>query len=283
MSLVSAQWMSAVRMKRIICHWTAGTHTANATDKKAYHILIQGDGSVIRGDASIASNSGSIKDGYAAHTLNCNTDSIGVSMCAMAGSSESPFKPGNYPITAKQWDSFIKVVAELAEFYKISITPKTVLFHAEVQNNLGITQRNKWDVTRLTFSPSTVGAGAIGNKMRSEVAAALKGIATPPTAEQLEPFPKGAIVVANKEALTGSSKSGASTGKVPKGTTVEVLSADGSKVQIETPAGYSVWASRADFDLVDGPKTEVHSDPNPIREMAQKLRDMADEMEASIT
>ncbi|MCM0751496.1 hypothetical protein DEA98_09825 [Brucella pseudogrignonensis] len=97
MSLVSAQWMPAVSMKRIICHWTAGTNTANATDKKAYHLLIEGDGTVVRGNASIADNSGSLKDGYAAHTLNCNTDSIGVSMCAMAGAVESPFKPWRLP------------------------------------------------------------------------------------------------------------------------------------------------------------------------------------------
>ncbi|MEN5275745.1 peptidoglycan recognition family protein [Brucella sp. TWI432] len=277
MSLVLAQWMPAVPMKRIICHWTAGTHTANATDKKAYHILIQGDGSVIRGDASIASNSGSIKDGYAAHTLNCNTDSIGVSMCAMAGSVESPFNPGKYPITATQWESFIKVTAELAAFYKIPVTPKTVLFHAEVQANLGITQRNKWDVTRLVFDKKT-GAAAIGALMRSDLTLAMSEKVEP----ALEPFPKGAIVAANKEVPTSSTKAGAPTGKLPKGTNVEVLLADGARVQIETPAGYSVWANRADLDLIDGPKTEVDAVPNPMRDMAKKLRDLADEMEATI-
>lgn len=281
MSLVSAQWMPAVLMKRIICHWTAGAHKANATDKKAYHILIEGDGTVIRGVASISGNAGSLKDGYAAHTLNCNTDSIGVSMCAMAGAVEAPFKAGSYPITKLQWEAFVKVVAELAQFYKIPVTSKSILFHAEVQANLGIAQKNKWDVTRLIFDAATVGAAAVGNKLREEVRAAI-AVSGSTVETPLTPFPVGAIVAAAKEALTSSTKGGAATGKIPAHTTVEVVSVDGTTVQVETPAGYLVWASRTDFELIDGPRTEVDTKPDPVREAVQKLRYLADELEASI-
>lgn len=279
MSLVSAQWMPAVSMKRIICHWTAGTNTANATDKKAYHLLIEGDGTVVKGNASIADNSGSLKDGYAAHTLNCNTDSIGVSMCAMAGAVESPFKPGSYPITKEQWAAFIKVVAELAAFYKIAVTNKTILFHAEVQANLGITQKNKWDVSRLVFEPSVVGAAAVGNKMRAEVLAAMSA----PVETPLDSIPVGAIAITTTVAKTSSVKGQASNGSLPYGTTVEVVAVDGNSIQIETPAGYLVWASRSDFQVVNGPMVETNVEPSPLRAYISKLRALADEMEASLS
>ena len=32
------------RLKRIIIHWTAGNYKANATDKKSYHYIVEGDG-----------------------------------------------------------------------------------------------------------------------------------------------------------------------------------------------------------------------------------------------
>lgn len=278
MSLVSAQWMPAVSMKRIICHWTAGTNTANATDKKAYHLLIEGDGTVVKGNTSIADNSGSLKDGYAAHTLNCNTDSIGVSMCAMAGAVESPFKPGSYPITKEQWAAFIKVVAELAAFYKIAVTNKTILFHAEVQANLGITQKNKWDVTRLVFEPSVVGAAAVGSKMRSEVLAAMSA----PPEVVLVPIPVGAIAITSTGAKTSSVKGQAANGSLPSGTTVEVIAVDGNSIQIETPAGYLVWASRADFQVVNGPAVENGAKPDPKRQIIADIRKLLDDLEADL-
>ncbi|MER8369697.1 hypothetical protein NKH70_28955 [Mesorhizobium sp. M0991] len=37
------------------------------------------------------------------------------------------------------------VVAELCKYYRIKVTSKTVLSHAEVESNLGIEQRGKWD------------------------------------------------------------------------------------------------------------------------------------------
>jgi N-acetyl-anhydromuramyl-L-alanine amidase AmpD len=79
-----------------------------------------------------------------------------VSLCGMTGSQEKPFRPGPYPLTRAQWDKTVAVVAELCERYKIPVTPKTVLSHAEVQTNLGIRQRNKWDIAVLPFDRSVV-------------------------------------------------------------------------------------------------------------------------------
>ncbi|WP_042779428.1 peptidoglycan recognition protein family protein [Sinorhizobium fredii] len=171
--LVPAEWMPAAKMERIILHWTAGAHKAGEFDRSHYHILIEEEGKLIRGIPSIKLNEAPAKKGYAAHTLGANSGPIGVSLCCMAGANEAPFDPGKYPMTRKQWDGLTSVVADLCRRYSIPITDKTVLSHAEVQNNLGIQQRGKWDFTRLAFDPSIKGANACGDKLRAEASAIL--------------------------------------------------------------------------------------------------------------
>lgn len=172
-AVVPADWMSAAKMDRIICHWTAGTHKATEFDRGHYHILIEADGNLVRGIPSIKLNEAPAKKGYAAHTLNCNTGSIGVSLCCMGGSVEAPFMPGKYPMTRAQWGKLTSVVADLCRKYGIKVTDRTVLSHAEVQHNLGITQKGKWDYTVLAFDLSVKGARACGDKLRAEVLAKL--------------------------------------------------------------------------------------------------------------
>jgi peptidoglycan hydrolase-like protein with peptidoglycan-binding domain len=84
-TLVPTLWMPWAKMDRVIVHWTAGTYKANATDRKPYHILIEGDGALVRGDYPISANAAPAQSPRANHTLNCNTGSIGVSLCCMAG------------------------------------------------------------------------------------------------------------------------------------------------------------------------------------------------------
>ncbi len=172
-ALLPAGWMPDAKMQRVIVHWTAGTHSASEADRGHYHVLIEGSGKPVRGKPSIKLNEAPAKAGYAAHTLNCNSGSIGVSMCCMGGAIESPFSAGKYPMTREQWEAMTSAVADLCRRYSIPVTDKTVLSHAEVQNNLGIQQRGKWDFTRLAFAPSVVGAKACGDMMRAEVRAKL--------------------------------------------------------------------------------------------------------------
>lgn len=171
--IVPAAWMPAARLERIIFHWTAGANTASGLDKSHYHILIEGDGKLVRGTPSIAANGIGGAGPRASHTLNCNTGSIGVSLCGMAGAVESPFNAGKSPITAIQWKTLADVIADLCRRYDIPVTPKTVLSHAEVQTNLGIKQRGKWDIARLPFAPTVIGAKACGDALRAAVAAKL--------------------------------------------------------------------------------------------------------------
>ncbi|KRE15676.1 N-acetylmuramoyl-L-alanine amidase [Bosea sp. Root483D1] len=171
--IVPAQWMPAGRLERVICHWTAGQHRASDLDRSHYHILIEGQGGLVRGDSPISANGIGGTGKRASHTLNCNTGSIGVSLCCMAGAKEQPFDPGKAPMTAVQWERLVRVVADLCRRYGIPVTPRTVLSHAEVQANLGIKQRGKWDFTRLAFAPSVKGAKACGDLLRAGVSASL--------------------------------------------------------------------------------------------------------------
>lgn len=171
---VPLAWMPSARISRIIVHWTAGSHVPSERDRQHYHVLIDGAGKAVKGNPSIALNdAGGVRPGYAAHTLNCNTGAIGVSLCCMAGAIENPFSSGAAPMTLAQWELLPGVLRDLCRRYGIKVTPQTVLSHAEVQGTLGIQQRGKWDVSRLSFDPSIRGAREVGDLFRQRTAALL--------------------------------------------------------------------------------------------------------------
>ncbi len=244
-------WMPAAKMSRIHIHWTAGGHSANATDKKSYHILIQGNGTLIRGNRPIDANEpGSTNKPPASHTKNANTGAIGVSMCCMVGGEENPFKAGKSPLTSKQWDAMIDVVAELAERYNIPVTSKTILTHAEVEPNLGIPQTGKWDVTRVAFDLSLKGHKPVGDKIRKDVAVALgklkggsgagSGTAIPAS---MKPEKFKVTGVAPETLNFRDNPGGAKKGELPENTVVEKLNDDGDWWQVRTPGGFVGWVS----------------------------------------
>ena len=160
-------------MKRIIAHWTAGSSRASSNDKEHYHYLVESDGKIVQGRWAIDANRKPLRGHYAAHTMGCNSDSIGVAMCGMHGAVEKPFSSGKFPISQVQWNAFVRLIADLAKEYKIHVTHSTVLSHAEVHGTLKIPQRGKWDIARLSFAPTIIGAKACGDKLRAEVKAAM--------------------------------------------------------------------------------------------------------------
>ncbi len=170
--VVPMEWIPWCKMQRIIVHWTAGAHTASANDVEHYHVLIEGDGTLRRGKLSIADNVSAADGKYVAHTKDCNTGSIGVSLCAMRGAKESPFNAGPSPITKAQWDILPLVLADLCRRYAINPSPTTLLSHAEVERTLGIKQRGKWDIARLPFGSAQT-ATTIGNQFRDATKALL--------------------------------------------------------------------------------------------------------------
>lgn len=172
--IIPASWMQPVTMIGIVVHWSAGAHLVSALDKEHYHIIVGGDCKLVKGDHDISDNVDVSDDDYAAHTRGANTRRIGLSMACMAGAIENPFNAGKFPMRKLQWDTCMQAAAELAAFYKIAVTPKTILTHAEVQGTLGIHQAGKWDITRLPFDPTVKGAKAVGDRMRAEIAALLR-------------------------------------------------------------------------------------------------------------
>lgn len=174
MPSIPNDWMPKAQMRRIICHWTAGTHQASALDRKHYHILIESDGNLVRGVHSIADNVSTADHQYAAHTRRLNTGSIGISVCGMAGARERPFDAGRFPMTETQWHRMAQVAADLCETYAISVTPQTVLGHGEVQGILGVTQLGKWDPMVLPWEPA-LPPTRVGERFRNLVSTLLQG------------------------------------------------------------------------------------------------------------
>ena len=160
-------------MQRIIIHWSAGTHTPSGLDRAHYHYIIAGDGTVVAGVLKPEDNLSASDGRYAAHTRGCNTGSIGVSLAAMAGAVERPFNPGKYPITPAQITALARLCADLCRKYKIAVTRKTVLSHAEVQPTLGIAQRGKWDVAWIPGMSAPGDPVAVGDKLRALITANL--------------------------------------------------------------------------------------------------------------
>lgn len=158
---------------RITLHWTAGTNKVSELDRQHYHYIIGGDCTATPGEHVPADNL-SISDGdYAAHVLNCNTANIGVAIAGMAGAIESPLSVGDYPITEGQFKAAVVKIAALAKQYSIPVTDTRILTHAEIEPNLQIKQKGKWDITVLPWDYTIRGHRAVGDYLRAKVAAEL--------------------------------------------------------------------------------------------------------------
>lgn len=284
--------MPDVPMRGIVLHWTAGSYNPSEHDRRAYHILIDGDGKPHRGTPSIALNSGTLKPGYAAHTLNCNTGFIGVSICSMGGAKESPFDAGVWPLRRLQMDAAVQVLADLCEKYDISPTRKSVLSHAEVQSSLGIRQRSKWDIARLAYDLDRRGAHEIGDAVRREVSALLmaapSGGPAPIDVDDLrEVVSAGGVgIVSAKSGLLmrrSGSPEAERIGSIPDGTQLVIVEVGAGPsvgwLRVRTPAGYTGWVSGAHVVLADGPPPELPTTPNPAREYLDRMRTLLDDME----
>jgi len=252
--------MTDKRMKRIICHWTAGGSRASNLDREHYHRLVEQDGTVVKGYKSVADNIVASDGDYAAHTLNLNTRSIGVSMCGMRDAIEYPFSPGPSPINEEQFLVFCRLIADLCREYSIPVTPKTVLTHAEVETNLGVKQRGKWDIAVLPWDRRLTGARVVGDHLRKTVTAMLGDKPAVPATRPAIRF--GAMGVAVAELQTDLAALGYFSGRI-----------DGDFGPLTRAA---LLAFQADQDLetdaVAGPLTWAaleRAQPRPPRDITQ--------------
>ena len=172
-------------MKRIHWHWTAGAMGLIDIEEDHYHEVVQPDGTVQPGTWPIEANRSPIKPGrYAAHTLNANSDAIGIACDAMAGAQERPLVWGSNPLTEVQIEAMLQRTAHWCRVYGIPVGRKTTLSHAEVQRSLGITQRQKWDITVLPGMTVVRDAIEVGDTLRARLTQILAG--KPALAEPVE-------------------------------------------------------------------------------------------------
>lgn len=149
------------RPRRIILHWTAGTHHASVYEREHYHYLIEGDGTVVEG-VPVAANLRTLQPGdtYAAHTRALNSYSVGVAFCGMHGAQPGgPY--GVFPLLEAQVREGCIFVGYLCHLWDLPVTPETVFTHAEAERLHGVKQVGKWDIDVLPFaldlSPQAVG------------------------------------------------------------------------------------------------------------------------------
>ena len=115
---------------KITIHHTAGNYQANATDKKAYHYLIDDKGKVTKGIYSIADNMNCQDGKYAAHCGGNNTKNIGVAFCGNLAFSERDLK-SHTPLTRAQLEAGFKLLAELAIKYENPVKSQGIFTHYE--------------------------------------------------------------------------------------------------------------------------------------------------------
>jgi N-acetyl-anhydromuramyl-L-alanine amidase AmpD len=161
-------------MKRIILHWTGGAYNPNSLDLEHYHFIIDGNGVEHTGKFKPEANLRPRPGRYAAHTLRCNTGSIGVAVAAMGGATEAPYNPGPFPIRAVQVSAVARLCADLAKQYGIPVSRTTILTHAEVQPTLKIRQRAKWDIRVLPGMKSPGDPIAVGDTLRARISEELE-------------------------------------------------------------------------------------------------------------
>lgn len=172
-------------MKRIIWHWTGGADGVTDDDKQHYHFIIDDEGVMHEGAHPISDNDETNDGSYAAHTKGCNKGSIGIAIDCMALASESdPWKTTKNPPTEKQVDALCRLTAALCIKYKIPISTTTTLNHGEVQANLNIAQRGKWDICRLPWVAKNENAGDWMRAKTSEYLAVLDAVAAPAAKEK---------------------------------------------------------------------------------------------------
>lgn len=153
-------------MKRIILHWTGGTHHPNYLEFEHYHFLITGEGLRVIGNYEPEDNI-DCKDGkYAQGAEGGNTNTIHVALCGMYGFKDSK-EYGEYAINQKQFEEMCLLCAELCIKYEIKITPKTVLTHYEFDKNRSKENR-KIDITCLPYLPD-MAKNEIGKYIRNKV------------------------------------------------------------------------------------------------------------------
>jgi hypothetical protein len=141
-------------IKRVHWHWTASTYRVTDKVKSHYNHVYDHNGIEYEGGSPAIDQADYSPNGKGvSHTLNANTGAVGLSCVSMAGADvnwgTSVVSVGEFPITWDSIDSMLKRTAFYCKLYDIKPSRWTTLTHCEVQTNIGIRQRGKWDIRVL--------------------------------------------------------------------------------------------------------------------------------------
>lgn len=136
-------------MRRIIIHHTGGSYTPNNVDLKAYHYVIDKEGTVHKGVYKPEDNENCNDGKYAAHTLRGNTGSIGIAAACNYGFNLNS-KVSKYPFTIKQFNSICQMTASLCKFYHIKTSEIYTHYGFDKSHNI---KQGKVDITYLPWKP----------------------------------------------------------------------------------------------------------------------------------
>lgn len=158
-------------VRGIVWHWTAGAHGIIDLERHHYNWLFDRVGNIYDGDHTVQEQVNyDWRNGIgASHTWKMNTGWLGLSVDAMAGAKESPLNWGTNPLTWEGIDAMLDWSMELCEEYDIPVSPWTTLSHAEVQVNLGIRQKWKWDYKVLPGYTRAQDPRIVGNILRDRM------------------------------------------------------------------------------------------------------------------
>lgn len=171
-------------IKGLVAHWTAGADGLNQLEQDSYNEIVFNDGTWAEGSFPFEAQIPPLRPGqYAAHTLNGNSCRGGIAIDAMAGANERPFRWGSNPMTELGIKALVNRLAVNAIKYGIPVTRQTILTHAEVERNLGIKQRNKWDIMVLPGMDRVDDPVVVGDELRRRVSAEIARLGTPTAAK----------------------------------------------------------------------------------------------------
>lgn len=161
---------------RIHWHWAASTYTVNWNVVKHYNGVFDKDGNKHDGGTPPQQQAVYLPGKYGvSHTFNANTGAVGLSVAAMAEAKVTNWgtgvvDQGKYPLTWEGIDGMLKETVKLCREFDIKPSPWTTITHAEVQTNIGIKQKNKWDIRVLPDNPTKLlGEKEAGDMLRARM------------------------------------------------------------------------------------------------------------------
>lgn len=161
-------------INRVHWHWTASTYNVSWDVRKHYNGVFDHEGNEYDGGAPAQQQAFYMPGRVGvSHTYRANTGAIGLSVAAMSGASANwgsrTVNPGKYPMTWEGIDAMLERTARYCRQFGIIPSPWTTITHAEVQTNIGIRQRGKWDIRCFPDSNVLHGEKAAGDILRARM------------------------------------------------------------------------------------------------------------------